>query len=61
MRRERFVDARVVPAAPLGADRERLGRLQFAMPAYDRLRRAPVVGSALAWVAPLLEIRGKVS
>ena len=61
LRRERFVDARVVPAAPLGADRERLGRLQFAMPAYDRLRRAPVVGSALAWVAPLLEIRGKVS
>jgi hypothetical protein len=61
LRRERFVDARVVPAAPLGADRDRLGRLRFAMPAYDRLRRAPVVGSALAWVAPLLEIRAEAS
>jgi hypothetical protein len=45
----------------VGADRDRLGRLRFAMPAYDRLRRAPVAGSALAWVAPLLEIRGEVS
>jgi hypothetical protein len=61
LHRKRFVDARVVPAAPLGADRDRLGRLRVALPAYERLRSAPIVGSALAWVAPLLEIRGEVA
>jgi SAM-dependent methyltransferase len=52
-------DLRLDAAGLLSADRERLGALAAASPIYDMVRRTPVVGSALAWGAPLLEVEAR--
>jgi SAM-dependent methyltransferase len=57
-RRAGFGGVRVRAAALLAADRSRLGRAAWAAPVYDRLRTAPVTGSLIRWIAPLLDARG---
>jgi len=42
-------------ASVLDADRARAGALAVAAPAYDVLRRVPIVGRCLTWAGPLLE------
>lgn len=61
MGRAGFSRVRVTPSALLTSDRERLGALRFAAPAYERLRRTPWASNTLAWVAPLLDARGEAA
>jgi SAM-dependent methyltransferase/uncharacterized protein YbaR (Trm112 family) len=54
-----FRQAQVGAAPLLNADAGRLGRgLRWAAPVYDWVRRAPMLRSGLAWVAPELDARG---
>jgi hypothetical protein len=58
MRRAGFVDIEVAPAMALASDVDRLGRGRGLAAAYNRGARLPIARSALAWIAPLLEVRG---
>lgn len=54
-----FSGVRVAAAPLLAADRRRLpGALGWASRAYGIARALPVIGTALAWIAPELEGRG---
>ena len=61
-RRAGFSGVHVAAAALLTADRARLGvQTRWAAPLYEKLRRSPIVGSIIRWVAPLLDARGVVA
>jgi len=58
-RRAGFSAVRVGAAALLEADRSRLGgAATWAAPVYERIRKGPVLGSIIRWIAPLLDARG---
>jgi SAM-dependent methyltransferase len=57
-----FVSTHVRAASLLPAERARLGRAGVVLAGpYEALRRAPVGGRALTWVAPLLEADGRAA
>lgn len=57
-----FPRAAVEPAQVLDAETERLrATLRPMVRGYRGLRRAPLAGRALTWVAPQLEVRGTLS
>ncbi len=60
MRAAGFVDVSVTAARMLESDRARLGGAGgIAAPVYDVARATPLVASAVSWIAPLLEARGR--
>jgi SAM-dependent methyltransferase len=60
LRRAGFADVTVAPSALLPSELARAGRmLRRVAPSYDRARRAPALGNALAWVSPLMDAGGR--
>lgn len=62
MRRARFAAIRVLPAALLPSDHERLGKAgRMISPCYSWARSLPVLPAIMRWFAPLLEAHGRRS
>ena len=61
LKRAGFVQTRVLASRMLGAERNRLpGQLSHLAPAYDLLRRTPLIRQVARTFAPLLDVEGVV-